>query len=140
VPSTSPKSWSILRSITNTPDNFSFHNNIVVYIPYLSLSAEYLAGRTLRLVTITLALGMFMVGIDISIISAVTPRVTDTFRSMDDIVRHGFVYRLLYTKLPSVGRLLQYLEDGRVFFVSLFIFGSNAVKMYFTIRHPKGEW
>jgi hypothetical protein len=82
---------------------------------------------------------MFMVGVDISIISAVTPRITDTIRSMGDIVPHGFVYRLLHTMLPIMSHLLQDLEGGRVYFVSLLIFGSNAVKRYFTLQHLRAN-
>lgn len=105
--------------------------------------ADFLTGWKLRVVTLTLALGMFLVGVDSSIIGVVTPRskrphlksckkyanmlpvplVTTAFQSMDDIAWYGSGYMLPHTVLqPTLASFYKAFHPTYVYFVSALVF------------------
>jgi MFS family permease len=89
--------------------------------------ANYLTGWRLRLVTITLALGMFLVGVDSSIIGVVTPSITTTFHAMDDISWYGSGYMLPHTVLqPTLGTFYKSFNVTYVYLVSVLIFEGKS--------------
>lgn len=99
-----------MDSISNVPDA-------------LDQGHSYLTGWRLKLVIITLALGMFLVGVDSSIIGVVTPSITTTFHSMDDISWYGSGYMLPHTVLqPTLGTFYKSCNVTYVYFISIFIF------------------
>jgi hypothetical protein len=89
---------------------------------------EYLTGWKLKIVTLTLALGMFLVGVDSSIIGVVTPRITTAFHSMDDIAWYGSGYMLPHTVLqPTLGTFYKSFHVTYVYFFSVVIFERKLI-------------
>ncbi|KAF2787729.1 MFS general substrate transporter [Melanomma pulvis-pyrius CBS 109.77] len=83
----------------------------------------YLTGWKLRLVTGTLMLGMFMVGVDSTIIGVVTPKITTAFHSMDDIAWYGSGYMLPHTVLqPTLGAVYRSFSVTWIYLISIAIF------------------
>lgn len=83
-------------------------------------SDRYLTGWRLTLVTISLALGMFLTGVDSSVIGVATPGITTSFYTMDDFAWYGSGYMLPHTALhPILGASYKYFNIRYVFFISI---------------------
>ncbi|KAJ8059988.1 hypothetical protein OCU04_011600 [Sclerotinia nivalis] len=86
-------------------------------------SALYLTGWRLTLVTISLASGMFLTGVDSSIIGVATPGITTSFHAIDDLAWYGSGYMLPHTVLqPILGALYKSFNVRSVFLASIIIF------------------
>ncbi|KAM3158310.1 hypothetical protein ABEW05_001153 [Botrytis cinerea] len=67
-------------------------------------SDRYLTGWRLTLVTISLVPGMFLKGVDSSVIGVATPGITTSFHTIDDLAWYGSGYMLPHSALqPSLG-------------------------------------
>jgi MFS family permease len=74
-------------------------------------------------VIVSLALGMFLVGVDASVIGVAIPRITRTFHSLDDIAWYGSAYLLPCTVLqPSFGWFYKTFNMTYVYLVSVVLF------------------
>ncbi|KAF2260652.1 MFS general substrate transporter [Lojkania enalia] len=88
-----------------------------------SNSKNYVTGWRLRLLTGALMLGMFLVGVDSSIIGVVTPKITTSFHAMDDIAWYGSGYMLPHTVLqPTFGSFYKMFDVKSVYLASIAIF------------------
>jgi MFS family permease len=86
-------------------------------------SSGVLAGWKLNAVIVSLALGMFLVGVDASVIGVAIPRITKTFHSLDDIAWYGSAYMLPCTVLqPSYGWFYKTFNMTYVYLVSVVLF------------------
>jgi hypothetical protein len=87
---------------------------------------EYVTGWSLRLLTGALMLGMFLVGVDSSIIGVVTPKITTSFHAMDDIAWYGSGYMLPHTVLqPTFGSFYKMFNVKAVYLASIAVFESQ---------------
>ena len=87
---------------------------------------EYVTGWSLRLLTGALMLGMFLVGVDSSIIGVVTPKITTSFHAIDDIAWYGSGYMLPHTVLqPTFGSFYKMFNVKTVYLTSIAIFESE---------------
>ncbi|KAF7882840.1 uncharacterized protein EAF02_006203 [Botrytis sinoallii] len=86
-------------------------------------SDRYLTGWRLTLVTISLALGMFLTGVDSSVIGVATPGITTSFHTIDDLAWYGSGYMLPHTALqPIIGAFYKSFNVRYVFLISIIIF------------------
>ncbi|KAB8288851.1 hypothetical protein EYC80_010754 [Monilinia laxa] len=84
---------------------------------------QYVTGWRLALVTISLALGMFLTGVDSSIIGVATPGIITSFHAIDDLAWYGSGYMLPHTVLqPILGVLYKSFNVRYVFLTSIIIF------------------
>ncbi|KAF2806678.1 efflux pump antibiotic resistance protein [Mytilinidion resinicola] len=71
---------------------------------------------------------MFLVGIDASIIGVAIPRITASFRSLDDIAWYGSAYMLPCTVLqPSFGAFFKSFNVTYVYMASIILFEAGSV-------------
>ena len=76
-------------------------------------------------------LGMFLVGVDSSIIGVVTPKITTAFQAMDDIAWYGSGYMLPHTVLqPTFGSLYKMFSMKAVYLMSILVFESRLAKLF----------
>jgi hypothetical protein len=88
-----------------------------------SVPSQILAGWRLGAVIISLALGMFLVGVDASIIGVTVPKITETFHSLDDIAWYGSAYLLPCTVLqPSFGWFFKSFNVTYIYIGSVVLF------------------
>ncbi|TEY34838.1 hypothetical protein BOTCAL_0608g00030 [Botryotinia calthae] len=86
-------------------------------------SDRYLTRWRLTLVTISLALGMFLTGVDSSVIGVATPGITTSFHTIDDLAWYGSGYMLPHTALqPVLGAFYKSFNVRYVFLISIVIF------------------
>lgn len=96
-------------------------------------SSQNLAGWSLRAVIASLALGMFLVGVDASVIGVAIPRITETFHSLDDISWYGSAYMLPCTVLqPSFGWFYKIFNVTYVYLVSVVLFEGMLLNTFCT--------
>lgn len=82
-----------------------------------------LSGWRLAIVTISLALGMFLVGIDTSIIGVAIPRITSSFHALNDISWYGSAYMLPCMVLqPSFAVMFKSFSVTYVYMTSIALF------------------
>lgn len=75
--------------------------------------ANYPHGLKLVTLIIALCLAVFLVALDQTIIATAIPRITDRFRSIDDIGWYGSAYFLTSTALqPTFGRIYKVFTVG----------------------------
>jgi MFS family permease len=87
------------------------------------LPSGTLVGWRLGAVTVSLALGMFLVGVDASVIGIAIPRITESFGSLNDIAWYGSAYMLPCTVLqPSFGWFYKIFNVTYVYLVSVVLF------------------
>ena len=97
---------------------------------------EYLEGWRLALATISLAMGMFLAGVDSSIIGVTVPRLTSSFHSLDDIAWYGSAYMLPHTVLqPTFGAFYKSFNITYVYLSSILVFEGESFQMI--ISHLK---
>ncbi|KAG4029650.1 hypothetical protein MFRU_015g01840 [Monilinia fructicola] len=88
---------------------------------------RYLTGWRLALVTVSLALCMFLTGVDGSVIGVATPGITTSFHAIDDLAWYGSGYMLPHTVLqPILGVLCKSFNVRYVFLTSLVIFEAGS--------------
>ena len=90
--------------------------------------SRHLTGWRLALVTISLALGMFLTGVDASIIGVATPGITTSFQAIDDPAWYGSGYMLPHTALqPILGSFFKSFNVRYVYLVSIIIFEAGSI-------------
>jgi len=90
--------------------------------------SRHLTGWRLALVTISLALGMFLTGVDASIIGVATPGITTSFQAIDDPAWYGSGYMLPHTALqPILGSFFKSFNVRYVCLVSIIIFEAGSI-------------
>jgi len=91
-------------------------------------SQTYSTGWRLCAVTVSLALGMFLVGVDSSVIGVAIPRITETYQSLDDIAWYGSAYMLPCTILqPSFGWLYRIFNVTYIYLSSVILFEGLSI-------------
>ncbi|CAG8954815.1 hypothetical protein HYFRA_00004741, partial [Hymenoscyphus fraxineus] len=89
----------------------------------VSNTSQFLNGWRLAVVTISLALGMFLTGVDSSIIGVATPGITTSFKAIDDLAWYGSGYMLPHTVLqPILGTFYKFFNVRYIYLVSIAIF------------------
>jgi hypothetical protein len=77
----------------------------------------------LTIITLSLALGTFLVALDTMIIGIAVPTITSQFHSLDDIAWYGSVYLMTTTALqPSFGRIYKLYNAKTTYLVCVALF------------------
>ncbi|OAA77116.1 MFS transporter [Akanthomyces lecanii RCEF 1005] len=85
--------------------------------------AEYPVSWKLGLITIALALSVFCVALDDTIIATAIPRITDEFKAVDDIGWYGAAYFLTTCAVQLIfGKLYTFYSIKWVYLSAVFIF------------------
>ncbi|KAJ7667109.1 major facilitator superfamily domain-containing protein [Mycena rosella] len=88
---------------------------------------EYPTGLRLGLLTFALAISVFLVALDNTILATAIPRITDHFNSLDDVGWYGSAYLLTSASFQLLwGRLYTFLPIKWVYIaaIAIFEFGS----------------
>ncbi|KAK1990109.1 major facilitator superfamily transporter [Colletotrichum falcatum] len=87
------------------------------------VEAEYITGVRLLLVLAALAMVVFLMLLDGSIITTAVPEITTAFNSLSDVGWYGAAYNLCGAALqPFAGKLYTYLGSKTTFLAFLFLF------------------
>ncbi|KAM7219719.1 Major facilitator superfamily domain containing protein [Rhypophila decipiens] len=82
----------------------------------------------LAIVIGSLCLGVFLFGLDTTIIATAIPQITTEFRSLADVSWYGSAYLLTLTAFqPLFGNLYKYFNGKVVYLVSLVVFEAGSV-------------
>ena len=88
-----------------------------------SSSQEPLESWQLGLVIGSLSLGVFLFGLDTTILATAIPQITTDFQSLPDVSWYGSAYLLTVTAFqPLFGSLYKYFNAKLVYLVSLVVF------------------
>ncbi|KAJ6473219.1 major facilitator superfamily domain-containing protein [Mycena sanguinolenta] len=86
-------------------------------------SAEYPHGFKLFLITLALCLSVFLVALDNTIIATAIPKITDQFKSLDDVGWYGSAYLLTTASFQLLfGRFYSFLSIKWVFVSAIVVF------------------
>ncbi|GMF79242.1 unnamed protein product [Aspergillus oryzae] len=84
---------------------------------------EYPSSWKLGLITIALALAIFCLALDNTIISTAIPKITDQFKSLEDVGWYGSAYLLTTCALClTFGKLYTFYSTKWVYLTALFVF------------------
>ncbi|KAJ7919015.1 major facilitator superfamily transporter [Mycena leptocephala] len=84
---------------------------------------EYPEGVRLVLLTVALAISVFLVALDNTIIATAIPKITDHFKSLDDVGWYGSAYLLTSASFQLLwGRLYTFLSIKWVYIAAISIF------------------
>ncbi|GKT52450.1 efflux pump mlcE [Colletotrichum spaethianum] len=84
---------------------------------------EYITGIKLILVLAALTFVVFLMLLDMSIITTAVPEITTAFNSLSDVGWYGAAYNLCGAALqPFAGKLYTYLRSKQTFLAFLFLF------------------
>ncbi|KAI9650535.1 hypothetical protein NHQ30_000551 [Ciborinia camelliae] len=91
-------------------------------------TSHYLQGWRLGIVITSLALGIFLIALDTTIIGVAIPKITSDFRNLDDIAWFGSAYLLTVTAFqPSFGILYKFFNAKYVYLVAIVIFEVGSI-------------
>ncbi|KAJ6512649.1 major facilitator superfamily domain-containing protein [Mycena sanguinolenta] len=91
--------------------------------PTLELEDDFPHGFKLLVLMIALSLAVFLVALDNSIITTAIPKITDQFKSLDDVGWYGSVYLLALAATQLLfGKFYTFLPVKLVFLVSISLF------------------
>jgi len=86
-------------------------------------TTEYPSGVKLTLITIALCLSVFCMALDNTIIATAIPKITDQFKSINDVGWYGSAYLLTTCAFQLLyGKLYSFLSLKWVYLIALFIF------------------
>ncbi|OHF02999.1 major facilitator superfamily transporter [Colletotrichum orchidophilum] len=89
---------------------------------------EYIEGVKLILVLAALTLVVFLMLLDMSIITTAVPEITTAFNSLSDVGWYGAAYNLCGAALqPLAGKLYTHLRSKEIFLTFLFIFEAGSL-------------
>jgi MFS family permease len=97
--------------------------------PIFSASEKpvYLRSWRLAIVVGSLFLGIFLFGLDVTIIGVAIPKITTEFGSLNKVAWYGSAYLLTVTAFqPSFGNLYRYFNAKVVYLVSLVVFEGKS--------------
>ncbi|KAK4552984.1 MFS sugar transporter [Recurvomyces mirabilis] len=84
---------------------------------------EYPKALQLTLITVALCLSVFCMALDNTIISTAIPRITDQFKSIDDVGWYGSAYLLTTCAFQLFfGKLYTFLSIKWIYLIAIFIF------------------
>ncbi|KAI1132465.1 major facilitator superfamily-domain-containing protein [Nemania abortiva] len=86
-------------------------------------TAEYPHGFKLAMIVVALVLSMFLISIDLTIVSTAIPKITDEFKSLLDVAWYGSAFFITIGSFQSTwGKAYKYFPLKIVFLLSIFIF------------------
>lgn len=89
---------------------------------------EHLHGLKLLLMTFSLMMAVFVMGLDKTVITTAIPKITSEFHSLQDVGWYGSSYLLTLMALqPTFGKIYTYFDIKRVFICALLIFESGSI-------------
>lgn len=75
------------------------------------IAPEHLSSLKLTILVLALFLAIFLTALDRTIVSTAIPRITDQFKSVDDVGWYGSAYFMTSTALqPAYGRIYKSLD------------------------------
>lgn len=84
---------------------------------------DYPSGMKLAVIVSALALAVFLMALDNTIIATAIPRITDQFKSLNDVGWYGSAYLLTVCSLQLFfGKLYTFFKIKTVFLIAIFIF------------------
>jgi hypothetical protein len=84
---------------------------------------EYPAAFRLAMIIVALALSIFLVAIDMTIVATAIPRITDQFHSLDQVGWYGSAFFLTIASFQSTwGKAYKYFPLKSSFLISIMIF------------------
>ncbi|KAI9808661.1 MAG: hypothetical protein M1825_003812 [Sarcosagium campestre] len=90
--------------------------------------AQYPGGWSLAILTFGLAMAIFVVALDNTIIATAIPRITTVFNSLNDVGWYGSSYLLTTTALqPSFGKIYTYFNVKWTYLAALLIFELGSI-------------
>lgn len=95
-----------------------------------SSSIQSVKGKwSLTIITLSLALGTFLVALDTMIIGIAVPSITSEFKSLDKIAWYGSAYLLTTTALqPSFGKLYTQYNAKTIYLCCVVLFEGRRNK------------
>jgi EmrB/QacA subfamily drug resistance transporter len=85
--------------------------------------ADYPSGMKLAIIISALALAVFLMALDNTIIATAIPRITDQFKSLNDVGWYGSAYLLTTCALQLFfGKLYTFFKIKNIFLTAIFIF------------------
>ncbi|OBT38656.1 hypothetical protein VE00_10760, partial [Pseudogymnoascus sp. WSF 3629] len=89
---------------------------------------KYLTGLPLHLLGLALMASIFMIALDLSIITTAIPKITTRFNSLGDVGWYGSAYLLAQMAFqPSFGKIYTYFDLKLTFMTSIAIFEVGSV-------------
>ncbi|KAK1704315.1 major facilitator superfamily transporter [Colletotrichum acutatum] len=89
---------------------------------------EYIEGLKLILVLAALTLTVFLMMLDMSIITTAVPEITTAFNSLSDVGWYGAAYSLCGAALqPLAGKLYTHRHSKEIFLAFLFVFEAGSL-------------
>ncbi|OBT52494.1 hypothetical protein VE04_05866 [Pseudogymnoascus sp. 24MN13] len=91
---------------------------------------KYLTGLPLHLLGLALMASIFMIALDLSIITTAIPKITTRFNSLGDVVTGWYGSAYLLTQMafqPSFGKIYTYFDLKLTFLTSIAIFEVGSV-------------
>ncbi|KAK2606731.1 hypothetical protein N8I77_005462 [Diaporthe amygdali] len=84
---------------------------------------DYPAGATLALIVVALAMSMFLVALDMTIIATAVPKITDDFHSLEDIAWYGSAFFVTSGGFQSSwGKAFKYFSLKASYLAAILIF------------------
>lgn len=84
---------------------------------------EYLSGPRLVLLLLSLMLGVFLLALDLTILSNAIPSITRSFHSLSDVAWYSSTFSLTTAPLQSAyGKAYRYFDQKNTFLTSIAIF------------------
>ncbi|KAH8651556.1 efflux pump antibiotic resistance protein [Tricladium varicosporioides] len=82
----------------------------------------------LAIITLSLALGTFLIALDTLIIGTAVPSITSEFHSLEDIAWYGSAYLLTTTAFqPSFGKLYKFFNIKTIYLSCIFVFEVGSI-------------
>jgi hypothetical protein len=95
--------------------------------PYPNQTQSPQTKWSLTIITISLALGTFLVALDTMIIGIAVPSITSEFKSLDAIAWYGSAYLLTTTALqPSFGKLYTQYNAKTIYLCCVAVFEGKS--------------
>ncbi|KAI1264694.1 major facilitator superfamily protein [Xylariaceae sp. FL1019] len=86
-------------------------------------ATEYPQGLRLATVVVALVLSLFLISIDLTIVSTAIPRITDEFQSLQDVAWYGSAFFITIGSFQSTwGKAYKYFPLKVTFLLSIFFF------------------
>ncbi|KAI0191321.1 putative efflux pump antibiotic resistance protein [Astrocystis sublimbata] len=96
---------------------------IVAEDPTPPTESEYPQGFKLAMIVVALVLSLFLISIDLTIVSTAIPRITDEFKSLLDVAWYGSAFFLTIGSFQSTwGKAYKYFPLKPTFLLSIFLF------------------
>ncbi|KAI0099747.1 putative efflux pump antibiotic resistance protein [Nemania sp. FL0031] len=119
-------SAEVLSNMDEKDGNSGNHDSIAIGIDDDAKgpdTVEYPHGFKLAMIVVALVLSMFLISIDLTIVSTAIPKITDEFQSLLDVAWYGSAFFITIGSFQSTwGKAYKYFPLKIVFLLSIFIF------------------